>query len=72
MVGNRTVEIRPAESIATEYSSDDDRVIVTSGTTRIVIDGDRLAINDEEYGTVDDGAFILVDDGDVYVDHMRR
>lgn len=73
VVGDRTVEIRPAEdAIAKEYSSVDDRVVVTSGATRVVIDGDQLTINDERYGTVDDGAFILVDDTDVYIDNIRR
>lgn len=73
VVGGRTVEIRPADdTIAKEYSSVDDRVVITSGATRVVIDGDQLTINDKRYGTVDDGVFILVDDTDVYIDNIKR
>lgn len=72
-VGNVTVEIRSADgTIAKEYSSVDDRVVVTSGATRVVVIGDQLTINDNQYGTAHDGAFILVDDTDVYIDNVQR
>ncbi len=73
VVGDRTVEIRPtAGAIAKEYSSDDDRAVVTSGATRVVIVGDQLTVNGKGYGTVHDGAFILVDGTDVYIDNVQR
>lgn len=72
-VGNLTIEIRPFDgSISKEYSSEDDRVIVVAGATRVSINDYQLSVNDEFFGTIHDQAFILVDDGDVYVDNIPR